>query len=67
METINEGKEASLRPYDNSMWDQLSMYDSMPYVWDKDLNVDKVFRYESGNLIKAYRYKMLDTYEVKYE
>lgn len=67
MDTMNEEKESSLKPYDDSMWEQWSMYDSMPYIWDPDLNVDRVFRYESGNIIKAYRYNLQDTFEIKYE
>lgn len=44
-------------PFDDSAFDRYSMYDNMPYQWDSDLNIDKVFRLETGNLIKAYRCK----------
>jgi len=43
------------------------MYDRMPYVWDPDLNVEKVFRKVTGNIIKAYRCKIEEPIEVKYE
>jgi hypothetical protein len=67
---VDNNKEVSTPPlkhYDDSIWDNWSMYDNMPYVWDPDLNVMKTFKYESGNIIKAYRYKLQDPYELKHE
>lgn len=48
----------------NNYW---TIYDKIPYVRDKELcnesNIVKV----SGNIIKAYRYLLKDTYEIKHE
>ena len=67
MNTKNEKKEVPVKPYDDSMWDRYSMYDRMPYAWDPDLNVEKVFTRVTGNVIKAYRYRINEPYEVKHE
>ena len=67
VDTIKEVSITSLKPYDDSMWDHNSMYDRMPYIWDPDLNVEKIFRIVSGNVIKSYRCKLKDTYKVKHE
>lgn len=67
MTTNKDMNNAPVRPYDDSMWDRNSMYDKMPYQWDTDLNVEKVFAAVSGNIIKAYRCKIVDPYEVKHE
>lgn len=66
MITMEVKKEASVSPYDDSMWDRNSMYDRMPYVWDSDLNVEKVFTKVTGNVIKAYRCKTREPYEIKH-
>ena len=67
LETMKKTINLSLRPYDDSMWDRYSMYDNMPYVWDSDLNVEKIFNRVSGNLIIAYRCKIKEPYEIKHE
>ncbi len=67
MNTKNDTKPAPMKPYDDSMWDRYSMYDRMPYVWDPDLNVERVFRKVTGNIIKGYRCKLEETLEVKHE
>lgn len=67
MTTNKDKNKAPAKPYDDSMWDRSSMYDKMPYQWDPDLNVEKVFAAVSGNIIKAYRCKIVDPYEVKHE
>ena len=67
MNTMNEIMSAPERPYDDTMWEHYSMYDSMPYVWDPDLNAEKIFRKVTGNIIKAYRCKMDEPIEVKHE
>lgn len=67
MDTRKEKKAAPVSPYDDSMWDRYSMYDRMPYVWDPDLNVEKIFARVTGNVIKAYRCKINEPYEVKHE
>jgi len=54
-------------PYDDSMWNRHSMYDSLPYTWDSDLNVEKTFALISGNVIKSYQFQMKETYEVRHE
>lgn len=67
MNTRNEKSTAPVRPYDDSMWDRYSMYDNIPYVWDPDLNVEKIFTKVSGNMIKANRCKINEPYEIKHE
>lgn len=57
---------APLKPYDDSMWEKWSLYDSMPYIWDPDLNPDKRLALESGNIIKSYRCLIKEPYEVKH-
>jgi hypothetical protein len=65
--TSEDKKEAPVKPYDDSLWDRYSMYDMMPYVWDPDLNVEKVFTKVTGKVIKACRCKIIEPYEVKHE
>lgn len=67
VETVTKTVNISLRPYDDSMWDRYSMYDNIPYVWDSDLNVEKKFTRVSGNLIKSYRCKLKETFEIKHK
>lgn len=55
------------RPYDDSILENWPMYDNMPYVWDRNLIVDKHWKSVSGNIIKSYRCIMKDPYEIKYE
>lgn len=59
--------EMALRPYDDAMSDQFSMYDKMPFTWNPDFNVERVFRKESGNIIKAYRCKVEEPIEIKHD
>ncbi len=56
-----------MKPYDAMLGEHWSMYDAMPYVWDPDLNVEKVFKCISGNIIKFYRFQMDEPYEIRYE
>lgn len=67
MDTMKETMNTKLRPYDDSAWDSYSMYDNLPYNWDPDLNVEKVFKKITGNIIKAHRCKIKETYEIKHE
>jgi len=60
-------RATSVKPYDDSITDHWSLYDSMPYIWDPDLNIEKVFKIVSGNVIKAYRCKAMEPFEVKHE
>jgi hypothetical protein len=55
-----------VKPYDDSMWDQCKMYDSIPYVWDRDLYDTRHLSIESGNIIKSYRCLIKEPYEVKH-
>lgn len=66
MDLKRERKHTPVRPYDDSIWDSDSMYDRMPYVWDPDMNVEKVFKKVSGNIIKSYRCKLENPIEVKH-
>jgi len=53
--TTEEFKSTPLSQYDDSLWERNSMYDNMPFVWNSDLNVEKVFAKVTGNVIKASR------------
>lgn len=67
MYTQNELILATVSPYDDSILDVTSMYDNMPFRWNPDMNVDRTFRKVTGNIIKAYRCKIEEPYEVKHE
>lgn len=67
LETMNTPDIVKVRPYDDSMWERYSIYDNMPYVWDADLNAMHIFTTVSGNLIKSYRCKILEPYEIKHK
>jgi hypothetical protein len=60
-------KHKTEKPFDDSAFDRYSMYDNMPYEWDTDLNIEKVFRMETGNLIKGYRCKLEEPLELSFE
>lgn len=47
---------APLRPFDESMITDLSMYDHMPYIRDSGICNIETVRLVSGNIIKYYRY-----------
>ncbi len=64
MDSKPNKKHAQERPFDDSALDRYSLYDNMPYQWDPDLNAGNVFRRESGNLIKGYRCKLEEPYEL---
>ncbi len=53
-------------PYDDSLLDRHSMYDTIPFTWDPDLNADKKFVLVTGNVIKSYRCQISDIIEVGY-
>lgn len=53
-----------LKPYDETILDYFSLYDNMPYEWNMDN--DKTLRLVSGNLIKSYRCKIKEPYEIKH-
>ncbi len=67
MDTRITENTPKVNPYDETLGERWSMYDSMPYVWDPDLNVDRVFKCISGNIIKYYRFQQDEPYETKYE
>lgn len=53
-----------LKPYDEAMWDYFALYDNMPYVWNADSERNLTLR--SGNIIKGYRCKIKEPYEIKH-
>jgi len=67
VDTMNSKEYTRVSPYDDSQWDYNSMYDNMPFVWNPDLNVEKIFSKDTGNLIKAYRCKIIEPYEIKHK
>ncbi|MDF2543582.1 MAG: hypothetical protein K0S47_3300 [Herbinix sp.] len=54
-----------LNPYDSTMEDNWTMYDTMPYVKDDALIRDSGMKKESGNIIKSYRCILIEPYEIK--
>ncbi|MGB4659073.1 MAG: hypothetical protein WBI07_07835 [Mobilitalea sp.] len=66
MENMNEMITGPIRPFDDTMMDHWSMYENMPYVWDDDLTADSTLTLVSGNIIKSYRCKIIDTYKLRY-
>lgn len=66
MGAMSKKEFTTVSSYDDSLWDRYSLYDNMPFVWDTDLNVERIFTYVSGNLIKSYRCNMKEPYEVKH-
>lgn len=66
MNTKANHKNTPVRPYDDSVWDHLKMYDNAPYVWDVDLSNENVITLVSGNIIKSYRCLVTGTIEVKH-
>jgi len=59
-------KVAPVEPYDDSMWDQWRVYDSIPYIMDKDMCDESNIVMESGNIVKSYRCVIKGPYEVKH-
>lgn len=54
-----------LRPYDDSLWDDYSMYDNMPYYWSMD--TERIIAVESGNVIKSHRCRISEKpYVIRY-
>lgn len=65
MEKQMKDKLFRFRHYDNSLENNLSMYDHMPYYRDENLCNQSTIALESGNVIKYYRVKLLDPFELK--
>ncbi|NLC19206.1 MAG: hypothetical protein GX757_08335 [Clostridiales bacterium] len=63
---IKKSPAFSFNPFDDAGQERNSMYDRMPYVWNTDLNVEKIFTKVTGNVIKAYRCKIEKPYEIKH-
>lgn len=53
-----------LRPYNEDLWGFHTLYDTMPYSWDS--SNDRRITLVSGNVIKGYRCKESEPYEIKY-
>lgn len=68
MSDTEDKKNLSLNfnPFDYTNLEHNSMYDRMPYVWNTDLNVERVFTKVTGNVIKAYRCKIDKPYVIKH-
>lgn len=64
MSAISNYYLSPLKPYDENMWDYLSLYDNMPYEWD--MNNERRLTLVSGNVIKGYRCKIKEPYEIKH-
>lgn len=56
---------AKLKPFDNSLLDDLSMYDNMPYSCNYDLCNSNTVCLKSGNLLKSYRVSEKEPYIIK--
>ncbi len=55
------------KPYDDSIWENWLIYDSMPYRQDPELFVERAIRLVSGNIVKSCRIQMVEPYEIKHE
>ena len=64
MENKSEYPLSPQKPYDETVWDQFDFYDNIPYMWDSDN--ERQISLVSGNVIKGYRCKLKDSYELKY-
>ncbi|WP_310605005.1 hypothetical protein [Anaerosporobacter sp.] len=58
-------KTTKLKPFDNTLMEDLSMYDKMPYTSTYDLCNTNTVCLESGNLLKSYRIKEKEPYVIK--
>ena len=64
MSTLSNYSLSPLKPYDEFVWEQLSIYDKMPYEWDMDN--ERCLTLVSVNLIKGYRFKIKEPYKIKH-
>ncbi|MBS5932382.1 MAG: hypothetical protein KIC94_05855 [Clostridiales bacterium] len=60
-----QNKATKLKPFDNTLMDDLCMYDKMPYSSNYDLCNSNTVCLESGNLLKSYRVNEKEPYIVK--
>lgn len=54
-----------LKPFDNTLMDDLTMYDKMPYHSNYDLCNSNTVCLESGNLLKSYRVNEKEPYVIE--
>ena len=67
MDIKNGTHTPKTRPYDDSMLENWLLYDNMPFSRDPALFVDQSFKTVSGNIIKSYRIRLNEPYELKEE
>lgn len=60
-----QNKSTQLKPFDNTLMDDLCMYDRMPYSSNYDLCNSNTVGLESGNLLKSYRVKEKGPYIIE--
>lgn len=60
-----QNKSTKLKPFDNTLMDDLSMYDKMPYTSNYDLCNSNTVGLESGNLLKSYRVNEKEPYIIE--
>lgn len=63
MSDISDYYLTPLKPYENKQ-DYIALYDNMPFEWDPDN--ERQLTLESGNVIKGYRCKIMEPYEIKH-
>jgi hypothetical protein len=51
-------------PYDSTLEEKISMYDRMPYNWDISLSQYNTLGLISGNIVKYYRYKLVEVIRI---
>ncbi|WP_455716762.1 hypothetical protein [Anaerosporobacter sp.] len=61
----NQKTTAKLKPFDNTLLDDLNMYDKMPYSSNYDLCNSNTVCLQSGNLLKFYRVNEKEPYIIK--
>lgn len=53
-----------LRPFEFTVPDTIAMYDNLPYSRDVNLCNQSAITLESGNVIKAFRCHIVNTYQI---
>ena len=64
MKDNNMNSLTHLRPFEFTVPDTIAMYDQLPYIRDVNLCNKNTLTLESGNVIKAFRCHIADTYPI---
>ena len=61
----NKSHSLAVKPYDDSQWNDINLYNKLPYKWDEELYHDKKAQLYSGNIIKSNSYKIKHPLTIK--